>query len=72
MLCSDAQLCPTLCSPLDCKVAHWASLSVEFSRPRILEWLPFPPPEDLPDPGFEPVSPVSPALQADSLPTESC
>ena len=26
---------------------------------------------DLPDPGTEPVSSVSPALQADSLPTES-
>ena len=28
----------------------------------------FPPPGDLPDPGVEPESPVSPALQADSLP----
>ena len=32
--------------------------------------LSFPPPGDLPDPGIEPVSPVSPALQVDSLPTE--
>jgi len=30
--------------------------------------LPFPSSEDLPDPGIEPVSPVSPASQADSLP----
>ena len=30
----------------------------------------FPPSGDLPDPGIEPVSPVSPALQADSLPAE--
>ena len=30
--------------------------------------LPFPSPGDLPDWGIEPVSPVSPALQADSLP----
>ena len=30
--------------------------------------LPFPPPGDLPDPGMEPVSPASPALQTDSLP----
>ena len=35
---------------------------------RVLEWVAFPPPEDLPDPGIEPVSlvslvsPVSPAL----------
>ena len=33
----------------------------------ILEWLPFPSPGDLPDPGIEP---GSPALQADSLPIE--
>ena len=32
--------------------------------------LPFPPPGDLPDPGIEPVSPESLALQADSLPLE--
>ena len=32
--------------------------------------LPFPPPGDLPDPGTEHMSPVSSALQVDSLPTE--
>ena len=37
---------------------------------RLLEWLPFPSPGDLPDPGIELVSPVSPALQANSLPAE--
>ena len=41
--------------------------SMEFSRPRMLEWVAFPSPEDLPNPGIEP---ASPALQADSLPTE--
>ena len=30
----------------------------------------FPPPGDLPDPGTEHMSPVSSALQVDSLPTE--
>ena len=30
----------------------------------------FPPPGNVPDPGIEPSSPVSPALQADSLPSE--
>ena len=35
---------------------------------RILEWLPFPSPGDLPDPGMEPASPVSPVLQSVSLP----
>ena len=34
---------------------------------RILEWVAFPPPGDLPDSGIEPESPVSPALQVDSL-----
>ena len=37
---------------------------------RILEWLPFPTPAELPDPGIEPASPMSPALHADSLLTE--
>ena len=35
-----------------------------ISQARILEWLPFPAPGDLPDPGIEP---ASPALQVDSL-----
>jgi len=34
---------------------------------RILDWLPFPPPGNLPDPEIKPVSPASLALQADSL-----
>ena len=34
---------------------------------RILEWVPYPSPGDLPDPGIEP---MSPALQVDSLPAE--
>ena len=38
-----------------------------FPRPEYLSGLPFPAPGDLPDPG---VKPGSPALQADSLPTE--
>ena len=32
--------------------------------------LPFSPPGDLPDPGFEPATSVSPALQVDYLPSE--
>ena len=38
-----------------------------FSRQGYWSGLPRPPPGDLPDPGIEPVSPVTPALQADSL-----
>ena len=46
-------------------VAHQAPLSMGFSK------LPFPSPGDLPDSGmFEPVSPVSSTLQADSLSAE--
>ena len=51
-------------------VACQAPLSVGFSRPEYWSGLPLPSPGDLPDPGFEPMSPVSPALQADSLPLE--
>ena len=49
-------------------VAHQAPLSMGFSRQGYWSGLPFPTPGDLPDPRIEPMSPVSPALQADSLP----
>ena len=48
-------------------IAHQASLSMGFSRQEYWSGLPFPSPGDLPDPGIEP---RSPALQADSVPTE--
>ena len=35
---------------------------------RVLEWVARPSPGDLPNPGIEPVSPMAPVLQADSLP----
>ena len=40
---------------------------MEFSRQEYWSGLPFPSPGDLPDPG---IKPKSPALQADSLPSE--
>ena len=43
---------------LDCTQAP---LSMGFSRQEYWSRLPFPPAEDLPDPGIEPVSPVSPS-----------
>ena len=43
-------------------VAHQTSLSMEFSRQEYWSGLPFLSPGDLPDPGTEPASPVSPAL----------
>ena len=48
-------------------VAYKAPPSMEFSRQEYWSGLPFPSPGDLPDPG---IKPGSPALQADSLPTE--
>ena len=41
---------------------HQAPLSMELSRQEYCNGLPSPPPGDLPDPGIEPTSPVSPAL----------
>ena len=49
-------------------LAHQAPLSMEFSRHEYWSGLPCPPPGDLPNPAIKPVSPVSRALQADSLP----
>ena len=48
-------------------VAHQAPWSMESSRQEYWSGLPFPSPGDLPNPGMEP---GSPALQADSLPSE--
>ena len=39
-------------------VPHQAPLSMGFPRQEYWSGLPFPPPEDLPDPGIEPVSPT--------------
>ena len=43
-------------------MAHQTLLSMDFSRQEYWSGLPFPSPGDLPDPGIEPVSPMSPAL----------
>ena len=51
-------------------VARQAPVSMEFSRQGYWSGLPFPTPGDLPDLGLDPGSPVSPELQADSLPTK--
>ena len=44
-----------------------APLCMGFPRQEYWSVLPLPSPGDLPDPGMEPESPVSPALQADSV-----
>ena len=48
-------------------VAYQAPQFMEFSRQEYWSGLPFPSPWDLPDPGIEP---RSPALRADTLPSE--
>ena len=51
-------------------VAHRDPLSMQFSRQECWSGLPCPLTGDLPDPGVKPVTPKSPALQADSLSAE--
>ena len=48
-------------------IAYNAPLSMGFSRQEYWSGLPFPFPEDLPNPG---IKPGSPTLQADALPSE--
>ena len=55
------QLCPTLCDTVD-YTAHQVPLSLGFSRQEYWTRLPFPTPRDLPDPGIELTSLISPAL----------
>ena len=62
MVCVLAtQSCPTLCE---------APLSREFSKQEYWSGFLFPSPGDIPNPEIEPTSPVSLALQANSLPAE--
>ena len=59
------QSCLTLCNLWT--IGHQAPLSMGFSRQEYWSGLPCPPPGHLPDPGMEPVSAVTPALQAGYL-----
>ena len=60
-----AQLCPTLCDPMDCSLPGSSVLGM--FQARILERVAIPFSRDLSDPGIEFISLMSPALQADSL-----
>ena len=56
-LCVCAQLCPTLCDPMDCSPS--GSSVHGISQMKILEsGSPFPPLGDLPEPGIKPASPA--------------
>ena len=60
-----AQLCPTLCDPMDCSLP--GSFAHEILQARILKWIAIPSPGDLSGPGIEPGSLM---LQVDSLLSE--
>ena len=51
-----------LCNPMDCNPPGFSVFGI--LQARILEWLPFPSPRDLPDPRIKPKSPVAPALDS--------
>ena len=70
-LCSVSESCLTLYNPMNYSppcltlydpMNYSPPLSMEFSRQEYWSGLPFPPLGDLPDPGMEPVSLLSPAL----------
>ena len=65
-----------VCSVVSNSVAPWTVacqtlLSVEFSRQEYWSGFPFPPPEDLPNPGIEPESLASPAWAGGFLTTSA-
>ena len=61
--CSWVRVCSVVsdsCDPMDCSPS--GSSVHRILQARIPEWIAVPPPGHLPDPGIEPMSPVSPAL----------
>ena len=61
--CSVAKSHLTLCNPMDCSPP--GSSVHGIYQARILEWIAISFPGNLPDPGIEPISLVSPALAVD-------
>ena len=64
-VCLVTQLCPSLCDPMD-YIPPGSSVH-GILQARNWSGMPFPSLGDLPDPG---IKPGSPALQADTLPSE--
>ena len=62
------QLCLTLCDPMDYSLP--GSSVHGLSSKNTKSDFPFPPPDYLPDPGLEPMSPVSPALAGGFFPAK--
>ena len=54
------QLCLTVCDPMDYSPSGFSVHGILYAR--ILEWMPCPPPGDLPDSGITPTSLISPVL----------
>ena len=63
---SCAQLCPTLCDPMN---SPWLHCLRDFPVKQV-EWVAFPTPGDLPNLRTEPMCLVSPGLKADFFNTE--
>ena len=59
-VCVWSQSCANLCDLMDC-ISLGSSVAGIFQA-SILEWVAVSPPEDLPNPGIEPTSPLSLAL----------
>ena len=64
------RVCVCVCACTTHTVVHQAPPSMGFSRQEYWSGLPLPPPEDLPNPGIKPMSPVSPALAGGCFTTE--
>ena len=67
--CMLSRLCLTLCTPMD--LACQAPQSMGFSRQEYWTGLPCPPPGDLPSPGIELMSLMSPALAGEFFTTSA-
>ena len=68
-ICLAAQSCPTLATPWT--VARQVPLSMGFPRQECWSGLPFSSSGDLPNPGIEPTSPVSPGLSGEFFTTSA-
>ena len=67
-VCQVASVVSNSLQPHGLLVARQAPLSMGFSKQEYWSGLPCPSPGDLLNPGIKPGFPVSPALQADSIP----
>ena len=61
MHAKSLQSCLTLCDPVNCSLP--GSSVHGILQARVLEWIAILPPGDLPNPGIEPMSLMSPALE---------